>query len=92
MSPDRQDDYITRGEMQEFKSDLKEHLRELANSQTQVLDERLKALTWRGLLALGVAVGLLRFDVPDEVTAVAVVGAIVASFGKALFVMIGGKL
>lgn len=91
MSPDKQDDYITRAEMQDFKADLKSHLSDLADSQTKVIDERFKAFWWRNLLALGVAVGLLRFDVPGPVTAGAIGLAVVSSLIKAASVIAGGK-
>ena len=90
MSPNRATEYGTKEELAEFK----EHLLELAEAQTHVLraeiekqglhiDERIKALTWRGLLALGAAVGLLRFDLPAPVTAGAVAVAVAASLLKA---------
>ena len=83
-------DYVTHGELQDFR----DHLRELAAAQTATLsaeiekqtirfDERIKALTWRGMLALGVSVGLLRFDLPAPVTAGAVAAAVGLSLLKA---------
>lgn len=102
MSPDNPHDYITRSEMQELRTDLKDHLRDLADAQTKVIDdrfqsfwqrveERFKAYWWRNLLALGVAVGLLRFDLPAPVTAGAIAAAVGSALFKAVTVIIGGK-
>lgn len=45
------------------------------------LEAKIVTAQYKGLLALGAAVGLIRFDLPAEIT----VGAILAVAGKALW-------
>jgi len=61
-------DHVTRAELAEFK---------------QFLEEKFRSQSNRFLLYLGVAVGLIRFDIPAPVTAGAII-AMVAKGGVAL--------
>lgn len=67
------DRHITSRELEDFKS---------------FIDERFKAQRAQFLLAIGVAVGLIRFDLPDTVT----VGALALIIGKSLWAVVGPKL
>lgn len=60
------DRHITSRELEDFK---------------QFIDERFRANRAQMLLAIGIAVGLIRFDVPDSITA----GAIAVVIGKSLY-------
>lgn len=70
-------------DIEAVKTTLQEHdhaARERLDSLRQVIEEKFKSLHTRFLLYLGAAVGIIRFDIPKEITA----GALAVIAVKAL--------